>query len=160
MDLKPPRSLALAILRKIRDWQQGELALAAGVAEDTVSKWERGRKAPDPETLERLAAVMGQPPALVRQVLGWIAASQVETAPGAAGGLEEAQRRRIDELAEQSGAAWADLTRSFLTGLAARKAAEEGRYEPFKTSSLFDSTAEHPQWLGEEPERLQRLMPV
>ncbi|HXO19102.1 MAG TPA: helix-turn-helix transcriptional regulator [Thermoanaerobaculia bacterium] len=127
MDLKPPRSLALAILRKIRDWQQGELALAAGVAEDTVSKWERGRKAPDPETLERLAAVMGQPPSLVRQVLAWIAASQAETAPGGAGGLEEAQRRRIDELAEQSGAAWADLTRSFLTGLAGRKAAEEDR---------------------------------
>ena len=41
-----------------------------------------------------------------------------------------------------------------------RKAAGEGRYEPFKTSSLFDSTAEHPQWLGEEPERLQSLMPV
>ena len=41
-----------------------------------------------------------------------------------------------------------------------RKAAGQGRYEPFKTSSLFDSTAEHPQWLGEEPERLQSLMPV
>jgi predicted aldo/keto reductase-like oxidoreductase len=41
-----------------------------------------------------------------------------------------------------------------------RRAAEEGRYEPFKTSSLFDSTAEHPRWLGEEPERLQSLMPV
>jgi aryl-alcohol dehydrogenase-like predicted oxidoreductase len=27
-----------------------------------------------------------------------------------------------------------------------------GRYEPFKTTSLFDGTAEHPEWLGEEPE--------
>ena len=25
-----------------------------------------------------------------------------------------------------------------------------GRFEPFKTSSIFDSTATHPQWLGEE----------
>ena len=39
-----------------------------------------------------------------------------------------------------------------------RPAAEGGRYELFKTSSLFDSTAEHPEWLGEEPERLQKMM--
>jgi hypothetical protein len=39
------------------------------------------------------------------------------------------------------------------------KAAAAGRYEPFKTSSIFDGTAEHPEWLGDEPERLERLMP-
>jgi predicted aldo/keto reductase-like oxidoreductase len=39
-----------------------------------------------------------------------------------------------------------------------REAATRGRFEPFKTSSIFDSTAEHPQWLGEEPERLKQLM--
>jgi hypothetical protein len=33
-------------------------------------------------------------------------------------------------------------------------------YEPFKTSSIFDATAQHPEWLGEEPERLQKLMPA
>jgi len=27
-----------------------------------------------------------------------------------------------------------------------------GRYEPFKTTSHFDGTAQHPEWLGEEPE--------
>jgi len=31
-------------------------------------------------------------------------------------------------------------------------AAESGRFELFKTSSAFDSTAEHRDWLGEEPE--------
>ena len=31
-------------------------------------------------------------------------------------------------------------------------AAADGRFEPFKTTSLFDGTAEHPEWLGEEPE--------
>ena len=40
-----------------------------------------------------------------------------------------------------------------------KKAAAKGEFEPFKTSSLFDSTAENPEWLGEEPERLQALMP-
>jgi len=39
-----------------------------------------------------------------------------------------------------------------------RAPAEGGRYELFKTSSLFDSTAEHPEWLGKEPERLQKMM--
>jgi aryl-alcohol dehydrogenase-like predicted oxidoreductase len=38
------------------------------------------------------------------------------------------------------------------------KAAAHGEFEPFKISSIFDSTAENPKWLGEEPERLQSLM--
>jgi aryl-alcohol dehydrogenase-like predicted oxidoreductase len=38
-------------------------------------------------------------------------------------------------------------------------AAKTGQFEPFKISSIFDGTAENPDWLGEEPERLQNLMP-
>ena len=38
-------------------------------------------------------------------------------------------------------------------------AAAGGVYEPFKTSSIFDGTAQHPEWLGQEPERLRQLMP-
>lgn len=38
------------------------------------------------------------------------------------------------------------------------KAGARGEFEPFKTSSIFDGTAQHPQWLGEEPQRLQQLM--
>src|SRR5438552_15310938 len=37
-------------------------------------------------------------------------------------------------------------------------AAAAGRYEPFKTTTIFDSTAQHPQWLGEEPPEVQQLM--
>ena len=37
-------------------------------------------------------------------------------------------------------------------------AAARGEFEPFKTSSIFDSTATHPEWLGEEPKRKQELM--
>jgi Aldo/keto reductase family len=40
------------------------------------------------------------------------------------------------------------------------KAASTGEFEPFKTTSIFDATASHPEWLGEEPERVQRLMPA
>lgn len=39
-----------------------------------------------------------------------------------------------------------------------KQAASRGEFEPFKISSIFDSTAENPSWLGEEPERLQSLM--
>lgn len=38
------------------------------------------------------------------------------------------------------------------------EAGARGQFEPFKTSSIFDGTAQHPTWLGEEPQRLQQLM--
>jgi hypothetical protein len=37
-------------------------------------------------------------------------------------------------------------------------AAAKGEFEPFKTSSIFDSTATNPDWLGEEPPRVKELM--
>ena len=39
------------------------------------------------------------------------------------------------------------------------QAAARGEFEPFKTSSIFDGTAQNPAWLGDEPQRLQHLMP-
>jgi aryl-alcohol dehydrogenase-like predicted oxidoreductase len=39
------------------------------------------------------------------------------------------------------------------------KAASKGEYEPFKTTSIFDATADNPEWLGEESERVKSLMP-
>ncbi|MGH7711694.1 MAG: aldo/keto reductase [Gemmatimonadaceae bacterium] len=36
-----------------------------------------------------------------------------------------------------------------------KEAASKGEFELFKTSSIFDATAEHPDWLGEEPQRVQ-----
>jgi aryl-alcohol dehydrogenase-like predicted oxidoreductase len=40
------------------------------------------------------------------------------------------------------------------------KAAATGEFELFKTTSIFDSTTYHPDWLGEEPERVKRMMPA
>jgi predicted aldo/keto reductase-like oxidoreductase len=53
------------------------------------------------------------------------------------------------------------LTNAEVTALLSRtsEAAAYGEFEPFKTSSIFDGTAENPEWLGEEPKRLQNLMP-
>jgi aryl-alcohol dehydrogenase-like predicted oxidoreductase len=39
------------------------------------------------------------------------------------------------------------------------RAAARGEFEPFKTTSIFDSTASNPAWLGEEPGRVRQLMP-
>jgi predicted aldo/keto reductase-like oxidoreductase len=36
--------------------------------------------------------------------------------------------------------------------------ATSGEFEPFKTTSIFDATATNPEWLGEEPKRLQELV--
>lgn len=38
-------------------------------------------------------------------------------------------------------------------------AASRGRFELFKTPSIFDATATNPEWLGEEPDRVQAVMP-
>jgi predicted aldo/keto reductase-like oxidoreductase len=37
-------------------------------------------------------------------------------------------------------------------------AAAQGEYELFKTTSIYDGTASHPEWLGEEPPHVQRVM--
>lgn len=38
--------------------------------------------------------------------------------------------------------------------------ASHGEFELFKTTSIFDSTATHPEWLGEEPQHVQEMMPA
>jgi len=40
------------------------------------------------------------------------------------------------------------------------EAAAKGRFEPFKTSSIFDGTAENPEWLGDEPPEIRELLPA
>jgi predicted aldo/keto reductase-like oxidoreductase len=41
-----------------------------------------------------------------------------------------------------------------------KAAATDGEFELFKTTSIFDSTATHPDWLGEEPQRVREMMPA
>lgn len=49
-----------------------------------------------------------------------------------------------------------DRLRSLLAKTASL--ASRGLFEPFKTSSIYDGTAQNPAWLVEEPQRLQELM--
>ena len=55
---------------------------------------------------------------------------------------------------------WRPMSDEQVRELLARTAtaALRGEFEPFKTSSIFDSTATHPEWLGDEPQRVQDLM--
>ena len=39
-------------------------------------------------------------------------------------------------------------------------AASSGEFELFKTSSIYDATAAHPDWLGEEPQRWTATLPA
>ena len=36
--------------------------------------------------------------------------------------------------------------------------ASRGEYELFKTTSIYDGTAVHPEWLGEEPPEVKRVI--
>jgi hypothetical protein len=38
-------------------------------------------------------------------------------------------------------------------------AATKGEFELFKTTSIFDATTYHPDWMGEEPQRVKAVMP-
>ena len=40
------------------------------------------------------------------------------------------------------------------------QAAARGEFELFKTTSIYDGTASHPEWLGKEPPRVQQAMPT
>jgi hypothetical protein len=53
------------------------------------------------------------------------------------------------------------LTQNQLQAMLAKteKAAANGEYELFKTTSHFDSTAKNPDWLGQDPARVKQLDP-
>lgn len=66
---------------------------------------------------------------------------------------------KILKQAIQAAASFEPLTERQLAKLRAKSAAvaSNGEFELFKTTSVFDSTAKHPEWLGEESSRTQRL---
>jgi hypothetical protein len=55
---------------------------------------------------------------------------------------------------------WRPISHDQVDALLARtaKTASRGEFELFKTTSIFDATATHPEWLGEEPERVQQVI--
>ena len=66
---------------------------------------------------------------------------------------------KILKQAFQIGGSFKPLTTREMGRLRAKSAAiaANGEYELFKTTSAFDSTASHPEWLGKESSRTKRL---
>jgi predicted aldo/keto reductase-like oxidoreductase len=66
---------------------------------------------------------------------------------------------KILKQAFQAAASFKPLTRQQVARLRAKSgsSASNGEYELFKTTTVFDSTIKHPEWLGEESSRTQRL---
>jgi aryl-alcohol dehydrogenase-like predicted oxidoreductase len=66
---------------------------------------------------------------------------------------------KILKQAFRAAASFSPLTRQQVARLRGKsgRAALNGEYELFKTTTTFDSTIKHPEWLGEESSRTQRL---
>jgi aryl-alcohol dehydrogenase-like predicted oxidoreductase len=66
----------------------------------------------------------------------------------------------ILEQALQVGRAFRPLSQAAVQTLLSktRTAAARGEFELFKTTSMFDSTATHPEWLGDESEHIREMM--
>ena len=66
----------------------------------------------------------------------------------------------IDQACEAA-RTYQEMTDADVASLLARTAqpAARGLFEPFKTTSSFDGTALNPDWMGDEPPRVQQMMP-
>ena len=71
------------------------------------------------------------------------------------------EREEILEQALEAARTFRPLSEADVQALLAKtaQAASRGEFELFKTSSIFDSTASHPEWLGEESKRVQAMAP-
>jgi len=65
------------------------------------------------------------------------------------------------EQAIRAAQTYQEVSEAQMSALLARTApeAKDGRWEPFKTSSIFDSTAQNPKWLGGHSPQAQAIAP-
>ena len=73
-------------LRKRSGFSQKSLSVQLGVSQQAVGKWETGRSSPDPDTLARLAALLGTS---IDDLMGLAAVAPAATAQRFFGGYEE-----------------------------------------------------------------------
>lgn len=107
-------STAVAVLRIVRGWGQGELAAAAGLRPASLSDYERGKKTPSPRTLERLVTSMGYPASMITRTLAFIEEARLAASPTRAGGSIP---DLIEAAASGFGREVADFIRAGLTRL-------------------------------------------
>jgi hypothetical protein len=118
-----------------------------------------------PELTNAEIVVLGMKPMANGVLLGWKTPTPIECLHYAMNLPTSVVITGIDSMkvldqAFEAARTFHPLTDQELAKLLAKteKAAAKGAFEPFKISSIFDSTAEHPDWLGEEPERLTSLV--
>ena len=75
MDATDPRdlSLALILLRRVRDWTQEEMATATGLSASTICEYETGKTAPSSRNLGRILVGLRFPPPLFDALLALLA---------------------------------------------------------------------------------------
>jgi aryl-alcohol dehydrogenase-like predicted oxidoreductase len=119
-----------------------------------------------PELVKRSIGVLGMKPLANGMILRSKTVSAVECLQYALNLPASVVITGIDsaatlEQAIQVGQTFQPMNEAQVRALLARTAdsASRGEFELFKTTSLYDSTAQNPALLGEEPQRLQQLMP-
>src|SRR5580693_4269297 len=109
------RNDVLVVLRVLRGWSQGELAAAAGVAPDNISKYERGTTATPPELLERLVTAMGYPGQMVERTAAFARMALKMRDAGAGGQPGESIEAAVAALAAEMGWSWEGTVREKVT---------------------------------------------
>ena len=131
MSSKKPTDLNLALtaMRSALNWNQAELARAAGLPPNAVSDFERGNRVFSVDKLEEaLAGVMGLSAEAATQARSFVRSmGRQARAPGYSGEEAEADRRHVERLAVQVGNAMTDFARTLLSSLTA-----EGRALVFR----------------------------
>jgi len=114
--------LLVRVLRELREWDQAEMAAAAGVDVSSISHYETGRTVPPRRTLERLAAAVGLQMSFVETcLLPVLSTARAVAAPFAAESSDD-----LEQNAEELGRALAGAARSTLaTFLAELDAADQ-----------------------------------
>jgi transcriptional regulator with XRE-family HTH domain len=89
--------LLVRVLRELRDWDQAELAAAAGVDASSISHYETGRTVPPRRTLERLAEAVGLPMSFVETcLLPTLSAARAVSASSSRVSCEEMEQSMVE----------------------------------------------------------------
>jgi transcriptional regulator with XRE-family HTH domain len=89
--------LLVRVLRELREWDQAEMAAAAGVDVSSISHYETGRTVPPRRTLERLAAAVGLQMSFVETcLLPMLSAARAIAAPFAAESADDLEQNAVE----------------------------------------------------------------
>ena len=89
--------LLVRVLRELREWDQAEMAAAAGVDVSSISHYETGRTVPPRRTLERLAAAVGLQMSFVETcLLPMLSTARAIAAPFAAESSDDLEQNAVE----------------------------------------------------------------